>query len=133
MKYLLDTNIWIKSLNQSSSAIKHAFEICTPTDIVLCSVVKAELYYGVYKSTHTVANLQLLEKLFAQFISLPFTDIAAEIAGNLRSQLTKLGTPIGPNDLQIAAIALANNLILVTHNTGEFSRIIGLRWEDWEV
>lgn len=49
------------------------------------------------------------------------------------AQLEALGTPIGFNDLQIGAIALANNLILVTHNTREFSRVDGLRLEDWEL
>jgi tRNA(fMet)-specific endonuclease VapC len=66
-------------------------------------------------------------------VSLPFDGVVAETYGRIRVQLEALGTPIGPNDLQIAAIALANNLILVTHNTREFSRVSGLRYEDWEV
>lgn len=66
------------------------------------------------------------------FVSLPFDDNAALIYGEIRAQLRALGTPIGPNDLQIAAIALANNLILVTHNLREFSRVNGLPIEDWE-
>ncbi|WP_442921628.1 PIN domain-containing protein [Microcoleus sp. Aus8_D2] len=53
--------------------------------------------------------------------------------GEIRAQLAASGTPIGPNDLLIASIALANNLILVTHNTREFSRVEGLRLEDWEI
>lgn len=68
-----------------------------------------------------------------RFTSLPFDDIAAERFGDIRSYLADLGTPIGPYDLQIAAIALANNLILVTHNVDEFSRVEGLQLEDWEV
>jgi tRNA(fMet)-specific endonuclease VapC len=67
-----------------------------------------------------------------QFVSLPFDDIAAEIYGRERARLTLVGTPIGANDLLIACIALANGLTLVTHNTREFSRINGLRLEDWE-
>jgi tRNA(fMet)-specific endonuclease VapC len=67
-----------------------------------------------------------------QFISLPFDDKAARKFGNIRADLAKAGTPIGPYDLQIAAIALVNRLILVTHNTREFSRIAGLKLEDWE-
>lgn len=58
--------------------------------------------------------------------------VAAEICGRIRTQLAGLGTPIGVYDLQIAAIALANNLILVTHNVNEFSRVEGLQIEDWE-
>ena len=53
--------------------------------------------------------------------------------GEIRSQLSKLGTPIGAYDFQIASIALANNLILVTHNTREFQRVENLQLEDWEV
>nr|WP_233258286.1 PIN domain-containing protein [[Phormidium] sp. ETS-05] len=58
--------------------------------------------------------------------------MAANLFGRIRSQLESQGTPIGSYDLQIAAIALAHNLTLVTHNSREFSRVEGLRWEDWE-
>lgn len=68
-----------------------------------------------------------------QFISLPFDDFAANTFGIIRSQLEIRGMPIGAYDLQIAAIALANNLILVTHNTRELERVQGLQLEDWEV
>lgn len=66
----------------------------------------------------------------SEFVSLPFDDQSAVIYGQIRAQLAVSGTPIGPNDLLIASIALANNLILVTHNTREFSRVEGLRLED---
>lgn len=66
-------------------------------------------------------------------VSLPFDDRAAEEYGVVRSHLTGLGTLIGANDLMIAAIALANGLTLVTHNTTEFSRVPGLFLEDWQV
>ncbi len=56
----------------------------------------------------------------------------ALICGQIQAELQKLGTPIGSYDLQIAAIALANNLILVTHNTREFERVEGLKLEDWQ-
>ena len=64
---------------------------------------------------------------------MPFDDQSALIYGQIRAQLAASGTPIGPNDLLIASIALANNLIVVTHNTREFSRVGGLRLEDWEI
>lgn len=66
-------------------------------------------------------------------MSLPFDGEAAEIAGKVRAELSKAGTPIGPYDLQIAAIALVYGLVLVTHNTREFQRIEGLWIDDWEV
>ena len=133
MKYLLDTNAWIKLLNQANSTVKKKFANTSPIDIVLCSIVKLELFYGAYKSTRKSANLELLNVLFLQFKSLHFNDEAAAICGNIRAQLHTLGKPVGPHDLQIAGIALANNLTLITHNTSEFSRITGLRIEDWEL
>ncbi len=71
--------------------------------------------------------------LTQQFASLPFDDGAAAIAGRVRAQLAVTGTPIGPYDLQIAAIALAHGLTVVTHNTKEFKRVAGLQVEDWEM
>jgi tRNA(fMet)-specific endonuclease VapC len=77
-------------------------------------------------------NLTHLENLFAEFAVLPLDIQSAKIAGNIRAHLNALGTPIGANDLLIAAISLTNDLTLVTHNTREFSRIDGLKYEDWE-
>ena len=101
-------------------------------DIVLCSVVKAELYYGAHRSARSNENLKNMREFFRSFESLPFDDAAAEQYGHLRAFLTEQGKPIGPNDLLIAAIALANNVTLVTHNTDEFKRVPGLQMEDWQ-
>jgi tRNA(fMet)-specific endonuclease VapC len=85
------------------------------------------------RSAYPERNLKLQQDFLNQFVSLPFDDQAATIFGNIRAQLAAQGTPIGGYDLQIAAIALTNNLILVTHNTREFSRIPELKLEDWEI
>jgi tRNA(fMet)-specific endonuclease VapC len=131
--YLLDSNACIRLLNKSASSnMARKLAELTPDDIRLCSVVKSELYYGAYKSTRRDRNLANLNRFFSQFISLPFDDDAAAIAGQVRAQLDVAGTPIGSNDLLIAAIALSNDLTLVTHNTREFGRINGLNYEDWE-
>ena len=132
MKYLLDTNACIKYLTQRSPPIVARVRNTKPTDIALCSVVKSELLYGAYKSQRVEQNLQSLEKFFGPFQSLPFGDGAAAAAGEIRATLEQRGTPIGPNDLLIAATALANGLTLVTHNTEEFARIDGLSLDDWE-
>lgn len=132
MLYLPDTNVWIQHLNPAPSIAKTKLSSHSPAQIVLCDVVKAELYYGAYKSARREANLAVLTTLFAGFGSLPFDGEAARISGEIRADLARKGTPIGPYDLQIAAIALANDCTLVTHNTGEFSRIAGLKLEDWE-
>jgi tRNA(fMet)-specific endonuclease VapC len=94
--------------------------------------VKAELFYGAMRSNDIEGTLRKQQQFLDLFVSLPFNDAAALIYGRIRADLTALGTPIGPNDFQIAAIAMANNLVLVTHNTGEFSRVSGLLLEDWE-
>jgi len=77
-------------------------------------------------------NLALLDELFADFESVSFDDAAARKYGEICSDLTRKGTPIGPNDLMIAAIALVHEFILITHNTREFKRVTGLKVEDWE-
>ena len=133
MKYLLDSNTCIVYLKQADSGVRRRLERQSPQDIVVCSVVKAELFYGAKKSKKAEENLAKQRKFFSHFLSLPFDDAGAEIYGDIRADLETKGTPIGAYDLQIAAIALANSLILVTHNTREFSRIRDLMIEDWEV
>jgi tRNA(fMet)-specific endonuclease VapC len=98
----------------------------------MCSTVKAELHYGARHSSKPAENLRLLHDFFLPFRSHLFDDSCAEHYGIIRNELSRTGKPIGPNDLMIAATAIANDLILVTHNTDEFSRVVGLRWEDWE-
>jgi tRNA(fMet)-specific endonuclease VapC len=133
MTYLLDTNICIRYLNGRSESIRQHLESKQPEEIVLCAVVKAELFYGAMKSAKPTDNLAKQQRFVSRFISFPFDDRAAEVYSRIRTQLERAGTPIGPNDLLIAAIAVANNITLVTHNTSEFSRIEGLEIEDWEV
>lgn len=132
MKYLLDTNACISYLNNASSPVRSRMQALQPSEIMLCSVVEAELYYGVMKSATPLKNLAKLTPFLSQFTSLPFDSEAAYEFGRIRADLAKAGTPIGPYDLQIAAIALVGRLILITHNTREFSRIAGLQLEDWE-
>jgi tRNA(fMet)-specific endonuclease VapC len=133
MTYLLDTNACIELLNERDTPIAQKLSVTNFQEIVVCSVVKAELYHGAYKSNRSEANLNLLARFFQRFASLPFDDSAAEQYGRLRALLQKQGNLIGPNDLLIASIAIANNVTLVTHNTGEFSRIPGLQMKDWQV
>jgi tRNA(fMet)-specific endonuclease VapC len=132
MKYLLDTNVCISYLNNAASLVRTRMQMLKPAEIVLCSIVEAELYYGVMKSATPSKNLARLTPYLSQFVSLPFDNETAREFGRIRADLAKAGTPIGPYDLQIAAIALVNRLTLVTHNTREFSRIAGLQLEDWE-
>lgn len=133
MKYLLDTNVCIVYLKGRNLNLKQKLESVAIQEIAVCSIVKAELCFGAMKSANPERNFALQQAFLEQFVSLPFDDLAATTFGVIRSQLEIKGTPIGAYDLQIAAIALANNLTLVTHNTQEFQRVEGLQVEDWQV
>ena len=130
--YLLDSNVCIHLLNERHPSIEQNFLSRSPSEIALCSIVKAELFFGARKSQRVDANLQRLQLFFAPLASLPFDDRCADEYGLIRADLTAQGRLIGPNDMLIAAIARAHNTILVTHNTLDFCRIQGLRLDDWE-
>lgn len=130
---LLDTNACIQLWQRKNLNLRRHFEQYRPAEIALCSVVKAELLFGALRSEQKENNLQLLQSLFAPLQSFDFDDIAAEHYAQIRADLTAQGNLIGANDLMIAAIARANQLTLITHNTGEFSRVQGLAIEDWEL
>jgi tRNA(fMet)-specific endonuclease VapC len=98
----------------------------------LCSVVRAELLFGAFRSKRQTQNLERTNAFLAGFQSLPFDDEAAYRYALIRAELSAKGQLIGPNDLLIAATALAHGAILVTHNSAEFSRVPGLLIEDWE-
>lgn len=133
MKYLLDTNICIAILKAGNQKVIKRFLNEQPDNLSVCSIVKAELFFGACKSLNREKNLEKLSEFLQLFHSFSFDDEAAEIYGIIRADLSAKGTPIGPNDLIIASIALHNNLILITHNTREFERVSGLRIEDWEI
>lgn len=132
MIYLLDTNTCVAFLRGRSLRVTQAIRQMRADDIALCAVVVAELYEGAYRSIQQAHNLAGVAEFVAQFSVLPFDTSAAEIAGRHGADLAARGTPIGAHDLQIAAIVLAHDLTLVTHNTREFSRVAGLRIADWE-
>jgi tRNA(fMet)-specific endonuclease VapC len=130
--FLLDTNVCIAILNGSPKSVAARLRAHSPREICLSSVTKAELAYGARHSARVQDNLRVLAKFFQSFASLPFDDRCAEHYGRIRADLEARGQPIGPNDMLIAAVAEAHDLVLVTHDTREFSRIVGLRLEDWE-
>jgi len=131
--YLLDSNVCIRLLNQRDHRIEQQFRNHAPSEIALCSVVKAELLYGARHSQRVESNLHRLELFFSPLASFSFDDSCTEIYAHIRHRLTVHGQLIGPNDLLVAAIAIANNAVLVTHNQREFARISGLQLCDWEI
>ena len=128
---LLDTNACISLLNNNSLPLVSRMRRRSPDEIALCSIVKAELIYGAYHSSRIAQNLRTLQRFFEAFYSFPFDDDCAAAAGRLRADLAQAGSPIGPNDLLIAATALTNDRILVTASTREFDRVPGLVIENW--
>ena len=132
MSWMLDTNVCIRYLTGRSPAVVQRLDGLDPADILVCSVVKAELYFGAQKSSNPQVTRSRQDGFLSRFISLPFDDRAAEAYAVIRADLATRGMQIGGNDMLIAAIAIANQVRLVTHNAGEYGRISGLMIEDWE-
>jgi tRNA(fMet)-specific endonuclease VapC len=130
--FLLDTNTCIEYLRKRNPAVVKNIPSRTPDELRLCSVVVAELYFGAYKQPQVASNFTVLATFLPVFLSVPFDDRTARVYGQIRADLDAKGTPIGPNDFLIAAIALANDFTLVSHNTAEFSRVPGLKLVDWQ-
>lgn len=129
--YLLDTNIisyWMRGDLQVIQKIK----TCSPADLALSMITLAEIYYGIEKSSIKKKKRRLkIERIKSQLELYPFNEAAAKKYSAIRAAVEKQGKPISERDLQIAAIALANKLCVVTHNTKKFGRIAQLKVEDW--
>lgn len=131
MELLLDTNIvsyWMRGDEKVITRMK----TCRPCDMAISAITIAEILYGIEKSpTRKKERREKLDAIRSELELVPFDILAAEEYGIIRSDLEKKGTPISERDLQIAAIACAHNLVVVTHNTKEFNRVPGLKVEDW--
>jgi tRNA(fMet)-specific endonuclease VapC len=132
MPYLLDTNAAIALMKEHPQLLSHVRRVGRSA-LWICAPVEAELWFGVAKSTKQEQNRARLFTLLAWLPSLPFSGHATRQFGDIRAYLASQGTPIGPYDLQIAAIAIANDMTVVTHNTREFTRVPGIKLEDWLV
>lgn len=130
--YFLDTNVIIDATSRkTANKICPHFENLEPNEIAVPAIVIAELEFGARHSNDYERNLRIILDFVAPYKVIPFAQKEAVAYGKIREQLSKRGTLIGPNDMLIAATALANNAVLVTHNTDEFSRILELTIEDW--
>ena len=130
MKYFLDTNTLIYYFKGLGN-VKERLLVCQPSEIVLSSVVYYELQVGILKSTSPQKRIAQLAILKNQVSWVDFDEKSAEATAQIRVDLERMSKPIGSYDVQIAGMAIANDLILVTHNTGEFGRVSGLKLEDW--
>lgn len=131
MLYLLDTNIWIFYLKDPTERLAKIMAQHPAASLATCSIVRAELLHGAEKYGNRDQRVALVEAALSPYVSLPFDDVAANHYAAIRHALQHQGVVIGPYDLQIAAIAVAHKLTLVTANTGEFNRVAGLKTEDW--
>lgn len=130
MLYLLDTNVVITLLNDTTSKTALRARREKPGDVAVSAIFTHELYYGAFRSRRAAQNAALIDAL--QFVVLDFDREDARRAGEIRALLASKGTPIGAYDVLIAGQAVERNLILVTHNAKEFGRVPGLRLEDWQ-
>lgn len=129
MIWLLDTNVLIHTQRGRPEAVRRRLQAVAPDDVAISTITVAELWYGIASSDDPDAKRERWAGFLAPFEVLPFDRTAAELHGGLRFTLRH--HPIGERDLLIAAIALANDLAVVTANTGEFRRVPGLQVEDW--
>lgn len=129
--YLLDTNICIYIINNSPKQVVEHIKKLKPHQVKLSAISLAELEYGVSKSRSREKNRKALVHFASAFDIVEFNDNDAEVFGLIRAELEKRGQVIGPYDMQIAAQAMTRDLIIVTNNTSEFSRIPNIKLENW--
>jgi tRNA(fMet)-specific endonuclease VapC len=129
MRYSLDTNAVIGLMEGKPASLRDKVRNLAPDEAVMSTVVLHELVWGAYKSERVERNLERLGRLRLPIVE--FGDEDAHAAGQIRAELNRRGTPIGPYDLLIAGQARARGLTVVTGNLREYGRVEGLKVEDW--
>jgi len=130
LRYLLDTNVCIRVLRDRPPEARERFNL-EADSLCISAVVLTELLHGAAKSNRPEHHRAEVERLAARLEVLPFDDIAADHAADIRATLERKGQPIGGYDLLIAGHARSRGLTVVTGNLVEFGRVDGLRCEDW--
>lgn len=131
MKYMLDTNICIYAIKHKPDTVIRKFLSHDPEELCISAITYAELMHGVEKSMAVERNRIAMSLFLSPITILQFDERAAEEYGRIKAELEKKGTPIGPMDTLIAGHAKSRGLIIVTNNTREFNRVVGLSVEDW--
>ena len=130
-RYLLDTNICIYIARQRSVEVLARFEQAAPGELAMSVITYGELLYGAEKSRSRSQALEVLEALAQAIPVLPMDETVSRHYGEIRAALEQAGTPIGNNDLWIAAHARDQQLTLISNNLREFERVPGLKAENW--
>ena len=128
--YMLDTCICVDYLRAKNEKLLRRVRECSH-DVSISAIVAAELFHGAYHSKRVEENLRDTVELISNFDVVPFDEPEAKAYGQILDSLQRKGQVIGSNDIMIAATALIRNAVLVTNNTHEFSRIDGLKLDDW--
>lgn len=131
MSYCLDSNICIYALKGVFPKIQKKISTLNPSAIKIPTIVKGELLLGAKKSNNPDKALMTVQRFLIPYEVLSFDEPASLSYAEIRHQLEIKGTPIGANDLIIAATCLSHHAVLVTHNGKEFGRIAALKIEDW--
>jgi tRNA(fMet)-specific endonuclease VapC len=134
VNYFLDTNAVIALLKNQPPGVRSRLRrvVSRGAAVAVSSIVLYELCYGVARGERRRENAERLRVFLSGSINVvPFDELDAATAGDLRAALETAGTPIGPYDLLIAAQALRSGATLVTANVSEFARVHGLVWQDW--
>ena len=130
MTHLLDTDTCIGVLRQRPGMVQR-LSLMAPTDCAVSMVTVFELFCGLAKARDPVRERRKVEQFVSAIVELPLDRAGAEAAANIRAELERQGTPIGPYDLLIAGQAVTGGLTLVTNNVREFQRVSGLKLESW--
>lgn len=132
LRYMLDTNLCIRLLRDRPQGLRARFN-AEANGLCLSTIVLTELLHGAEKSARPAENRHEVERLAARLEVLPFDEAAAAHAADIRASLEGRGLGIGGYDVLIAGHARSRGLVVITGNLGEFSRVDGLRSEDWLV
>jgi tRNA(fMet)-specific endonuclease VapC len=132
LRYLLDTNIVIYVIKRRPPQLHEVFNR-QHGRMAISAITQAELFHGAEKSEHVERNLAVVEDFCSRLTVLPYDGPAAAHYGSIRAVLERRGTPIGVNDLHIAAQARSAGLVLVSNNLREFERVPGLMTDNWLV
>ncbi len=130
LRFVLDTNICIFAIKNKPSNVRQALNR-RPGQLCVSAITAMELRYGAEKSATPARNHAVIDGFLKRLEVLNYDRAAATHAGRLRAELARAGTPIGPYDAMIAGHARSRGFVLVTNNTREFSRVSGLRLDDW--
>lgn len=131
VQYLLDTNICMYIAKHRPASVRERFARHAANELAMSVITLGELRFGAEKSQSRDKAMATIRDLETLVPPRALPEAAGEHYGQIRAGLQKTGTPIGNNDLWLAAHARAEGWILVTNNTREFARVPGLEVENW--